>query len=180
MGEISPEDLGRTLTHEHIYFDGPWAFVPPPNKNIEKYISEKLSLSNVGLIKQYPYGHLENFHMMGDEVKEAVVFDLKLYKEWGGGSIVENTPHGSHGSHEFARNISIETNVHVVQGTGHYRQIVQSESTLQMTVEQMVNLYTNDILVGNEFDAFPGDPIKCGAIGEVASEWPITGRENIF
>lgn len=176
LGEISPEELGRTLTHEHTYFDAPWAFVPPPTKAIEKLINEKLTLSNVGLLKQYPYGRAENFHMMGDEVKEAVLYDLKLYKEWGGGSIVENTSHGLHGSLEFSRNISRETNVHVIHGTGHYRQIVQTENTLQMSVEQLTNLYTNDILVGVEFDSFPGDPIKCGAIGEVGSDWPLSGK----
>lgn len=114
--------------------------------------------------------------MTDDECKQAIENDVRLYKKWGGGGIVENSSHGLHANWEFVRTVSRKTNVHIIHGTGHYIESVQPESVKHMSIEEMSNLYTNDIMTGVEFDSFPGDPIKCGAIGEVASIWPITGK----
>ena len=32
LGPVDPGQLGRTLTHEHILFDGSWVITPSPRR----------------------------------------------------------------------------------------------------------------------------------------------------
>lgn len=71
--------------------------------------------------------------------------------------------------------LSRDSGVNVIAGTGHYIEMTQDPNTLNMTVEEMINLYTNDITEGVNVE---GEKIKCGFIGEVGSVWPITDFEK--
>lgn len=53
LGLISPEELGRTLTHEHFSLDFNKFYVAPPDK-FETYLDSEITLDNVGVVRQYP------------------------------------------------------------------------------------------------------------------------------
>lgn len=106
---------------------------------------------------------------------ESVVRDVQLYREWGGGTIVENSSHGLQRNLTFSVKVAKETGVHVVAGTGHYVHDVQEPHDLAMSVEQMVELYRTEMTVGCEV-AGETERVKCGFIGEVGSVWPIHGK----
>ena len=56
---------------------------------------------------------------MGDEACESAVIDsLKKFKAAGGGCIVENSTFGLNRRSEFLKNLSQETGVHIIAGTG--------------------------------------------------------------
>lgn len=117
---------------------------------------------------------MTNTILYDDETLEAVKKDIQLYKKFGGDSIIENTNHGIRRDLEFMVDVSKATGVHIVAGTGHYVHSVQPESTLSMTIEQMVDLYSKEMISGVEV---PGrGMVKCGFIGEVGSVWPIHGK----
>lgn len=52
------------------------------------------------------------------ETHAAVLYDMKLYKQFGGGSVVENSSHGLQRNVEFMKEVSRKTGVHVIAGTG--------------------------------------------------------------
>jgi phosphotriesterase-related protein len=54
------------------------------------------------------------------ETHAAVLYDMKLYKQFGGGSIVENSSHGLQRNVEFMKEVSQKAGVHVIAGTGKY------------------------------------------------------------
>lgn len=173
LGLIEPNLLGRTLTHEHIAIDFRHFHCGPPCHELKNYFGNKITLENVGYLRQYPYSSLTNTILYDDETLEAVKKDIYLYKQFGGDSIIENTNHGIKRDLEFMVDVSKATGVNIVAGTGHYVHSVQQESTLNMTIEQLADMYAKELITGVEV---PGrGMVKCGFIGEVGSVWPIHG-----
>lgn len=43
---------------------------------------------------------------------------MKLYKQFGGGTVVENSSHGLQRNIKFLKEVSQRTGVHVIAGTG--------------------------------------------------------------
>lgn len=55
-GEITPDQLGKTLTHEHIRMDYKCCFVDPTtDAEKEKARDPEIRLDNLGWIRQYPF-----------------------------------------------------------------------------------------------------------------------------
>ena len=49
-GPIAPGDLGKTLIHEHLFFDLTCYFRPPEDQRGRSLVDEPLQLSNMGLV----------------------------------------------------------------------------------------------------------------------------------
>ncbi|XP_034937333.1 phosphotriesterase-related protein [Chelonus insularis] len=174
LGPTRVSQLGKTLTHEHLTLDFNKFYVPPP-KLLENYFqSKKIDLTNVGLVKQYPYSSSYNVNFNDDDTLVAVLEDVKMFKKFGGGTIVENTSYGIRRDIPFAKKVSQETGVNIIIGTGHYVEAVQNMSVLMMSEEKIYDLVMKELTQGCE--EFP--EVKAGFIGEVGSSWPITDFEK--
>lgn len=179
MGVTSPKNLGITLTHEHLSLDFHHFHSCAP-LHLENYVTEreKISLKNLGVLRQYPYSSRYNINFHDEDTHDSVLEDVKLFKKWGGGTIVENTTCGINRNLEFCREVAEKTGVNIISGTGHYIAATQTESERSLTIEAMADIYSKDILVGVDFKGNGKDFIKCGFIGEVGSGWPLTGKIN--
>lgn len=162
------------MDFHHFYFDAP--------EHLRGYVTEKekISIGNLGILRQYPYASRYNIRFCDDDTKEKVIEDLHLYKKWCGGNctIVENTTTGIVRDLKFYREAARQTGVNVIAGTGHYLEMTQKSGELLLTIEQMTELYTKEIVTGVDVsNAQDGsDIIKCGFLGEIGSNWPITGK----
>ncbi|KAG5684563.1 hypothetical protein PVAND_013788 [Polypedilum vanderplanki] len=183
LGNVKPEELGRTLTHEHFSLNFDKFYYAPP-ENLSKFftegINEKLHMRNAGFIRQYPYGSKYNINFEDEDTHRAVFEDVKLYKQFGGGTIVENTTCGINRNLKLMYNISKETGVNVIAGTGYYLGMTQKSEILGISVENMVESYTREILEGIDVEISPSEKvkIKCGIIGEIGSAYPISEFEK--
>lgn len=148
--------------------------------HLQPYVTEteKIKLENLGVLRQYPYASAFNINFYDEETRECVAEDLKLFKKWGGGTIVENTSHGLKRDLLFYREMAIRTGINIVAGTGHYVELTQSNSGRLMSVEAMIDLYTKELTTGVDINNDGKEFVKCGIIGEVGSGWPITGDLN--
>ncbi|KAK0180247.1 hypothetical protein PV327_005912 [Microctonus hyperodae] len=173
LGLTELSQLGRTLTHEHLALDFNKFFVSPPRK-LEKYFMTTINLSNVGYVKQYPYSSRYNVNFNDNDTETAVIKDVKLYKQFGGGTIVENTSHGIKRDIPSMKRISQATGVHVIAGTGHYVESTQDDNNLILQEESMYNLMLKELTEG----CVNYPEVKAGFIGEVGSSWPITDFEK--
>ena len=54
--------------------------------------------------------------------------------------------------------------------SGYYVNNFQTEATRQLSVEAMAEKIRHDVTEGVE-----GTDVKCGVIGEVGCQWPLTG-----
>lgn len=171
------------MTHEHFSLDFHKFYSEPP-KPLAKFFNEgdneKIHLQNVGFVRQYPYGSHYNIKFNDDETHQAVVSDVKLFKEFGGRTIVENTTYGINRNLELMYQVARSTGVNIVAGTGHYLEMTQKPETLNMTVEEMTELYTRELVdgVSVQLSQVEAVNIKCGFIGEVGSVYPITAFER--
>ncbi|GBP08754.1 Phosphotriesterase-related protein [Eumeta japonica] len=90
LGPVKGE-FGRTLTHEHLALNFTHFYRKPPQQ-LAKSIEQKISLSNLSYLRQYPYSSWDNLRFDDEEANGAVVTDVMAYKAFGGG---ENVFHSS-------------------------------------------------------------------------------------
>lgn len=83
-GPIDPKSLGFTLTHEHFSLDFEKFYASPP-VGLENYIDDKITLKNVGYVRQYPYSSRFNINFQDEETHHAVLKDVTNFKHSGGG-----------------------------------------------------------------------------------------------
>ncbi|XP_033221328.1 phosphotriesterase-related protein [Belonocnema kinseyi] len=172
LGPVNVSLLGRTLTHEHLAIDFEPFYVAPPVQ-LQNFFDANINIQNVGFIKQYPYSSSTNLQLNSDS-EEAVLQDVKLFKEHGGGTIVENTSHGIKRNIPFMKRVSRESGVHIIAGTGHYVALTQSAQSLSNSEERMFDLIIKEMTEGCEESM----DVKAGFIGEVGSAWPIEDFEK--
>jgi predicted metal-dependent phosphotriesterase family hydrolase len=140
-GPIKAQDLGLTLTHEHL-------------------------LANALL--EYRSG---GFMMDVDVACE----ELSHFAAAGGGTLVDLTTDEFGRSPLALREISERTGVHVVMGSGHYREPYFDKDWFDRTsTDEIADLIVRDVTVG------VGDTgVRSGIIGEIgADKWYLTAAEE--
>ncbi|XP_055698422.1 phosphotriesterase-related protein [Phlebotomus papatasi] len=175
-GTVASNSLGYTLTHEHLALDFTHFHTEPPQPLASIFQAPRITLENVGFVRQYPYSSSYNLSFNDEDSRLAVEKDIEAFKRFGGGTIVENTSHGLNRNLGLMHDISVATGVQIVAGTGHYVASLQTASTQAMTVEQLTDMYSKEIISG--IDVNPNLNIKCGFIGEVGSGWPLHDFEK--
>ena len=169
-GDISPEDLGTTLCHEHLRIELKKIFQEPADrKNFERAYSH-VTLENLGWVRAHYINNLDN---LGLYEEQLVVDEVSLFKEAGGSTLVEVTPVDIGRNPESLLRIAEATQLNIVMGSGYYvfgthpaDLKVRSEDSL---AEEMVN----DIRQG------VGDTgIQSGIIGEIGCSWPLHEDER--
>ncbi|KAK1174075.1 phosphotriesterase-related protein-like [Huso huso] len=170
LGLVDPNQLGRTLTHEHLTMTFEFCFCPPPPGQ-ESLADAQIEMQNMFWLQQNPYSSKENLLLNQETV--AVKEELLQFKRAGGGTIVENTTTGINRDMKTLKWLSQETGVHVVAGAGYYVFDTHSSETRSMPVEKLTDIIVSEIEHGAD-----GTDIKCGVIGEIGTSWPITESEK--
>jgi len=166
LGLISSEELGPTLTHEHLLLDMRCWFVEPKTARESALAAEPVSLKNLGWVRYHYSSSLDNLQLLDEEVAAR---ELQLFKEAGGGTLVELTSIGLGRSPLGLARISRASGVHVVMGTGYYVTGLPGMCTDGIWAEdRLVSEMVRDIEIGVEDSG-----IRAGIIGEVGVEWPL-------
>lgn len=160
-GEIKSQDLGITLTHEHLMVDvRNWLLAPPENDEFLKTLSkEKVNIDNRGDLIYYCCYSEDNMHQTDPNVSinEAIKF-----KEAGGSSIIDLTLDSIGRNPEALLSISLATGLNVVMGCGYY---VESSWTKE---EKRLPAVVLAKRIMDEFsDGVKDSNIRPGIIGEI-------------
>ncbi len=92
VGTISPDELGRTLMHEHIICDVTKPFYLPPETDEERELAEQpLSLKNIYWVSYHTRKSKPN--LLLDSIDTAIE-EISQFAKAGGQTIVEVTPVG--------------------------------------------------------------------------------------
>eukprot|EP00095_Tigriopus_kingsejongensis_P011940 maker-scaffold1303_size49631-snap-gene-0.17 protein:Tk11940 transcript:maker-scaffold1303_size49631-snap-gene-0.17-mRNA-1 annotation:"phosphotriesterase-like protein" len=172
LGDVPIEELGRTLTHEHLSMTFPFLVdQPEPGPKLP------WTLENAHWIRQHPYSHNDNLLLDRKSSFQAIVDSVRRFKSLGGGCLVENSTIGLNRNLRDLQDISMATGVHVVAGTGFYVAECQAPETLLKTTEELHNVMLKEIV-----DGHPGGindlPVKCGFIGEIGCSYPLLDFEK--
>ncbi|XP_033123441.1 phosphotriesterase-related protein-like [Anneissia japonica] len=170
LGSISPSEIGRTLTHEHLHvtFVAYWR---KPNDEYRGIIDTPITMKNLKFLKHFPYSVKANLDMR-DEA-DAVIEELEIFKQNGGTCIVDVTPVDIGRDIQILADYSKKTGVHIVGGTGYYLCTSMPTKLNTMTEEEIVTEMKSDLTEGAD-----GTNIKCGVIGEVGCSWPVHPNEQ--
>uniref|UniRef100_UPI00358F46E9 phosphotriesterase-related protein isoform X1 n=2 Tax=Myxine glutinosa TaxID=7769 RepID=UPI00358F46E9 len=168
LGAIAPDQLGITLPHEHICIDA--SLLRCPDSSGEDRGNAPFDWCNLHWIQQHPFGHRSNLELYKemDTIKE----ELCSFRKAGGGTLVENSSIGLQRNVKVLRQLSLDSGVNIVCGTGFYVDSSHSKETRNMSEEQLAEVMRRELLEGVD-----GTGICCGIIGEIGCSWPITESE---
>ena len=174
-GTISPDQLGVTMTHEHLLSDMSVVYPPPAEASAKGFWSQPVSLETIGYLTYYgsPRGAGRNLHdAMFLDVPTAIE-EVMLYKQYGGNSIVDATSISLGRDPVGLARISRATGINVVMGGSYYLDESLPPDMGSRSEDDLVEQFVRDITEGAN-----GTGIKSGIIGEVGCSWPLTENER--
>ena len=170
LGLVSPSELGPTTTHEHLYLDFSFMYRPAQDSPSPEMEDAVISLENIGWIRRNYYSNRFNIQLMDPD---TTVDELNLFRDVGGGAIVEATTIGIGRNPYALARISRESGVHIIMGAGYYVDMVHPEDMDGRSVDDLAGEITGDIV-----DGVGDSGVKAGIIGEVGCTWPLTPNER--
>ena len=170
LGPVSPSGLGPTTTHEHLYLDFSAMYRPAQDSPSQNLADAPITLENLGWIRRNYYSNHFNLQLMDPA---TTIEEVGMYREAGGGTIVEATTVGIGRNPDALARISRESGVHIVMGAGFYVDAVHPDDMDERSVEDLAQQIIGDIEQGVD-----GSGIKAGIVGEVGCTWPLTPNER--
>jgi len=168
-GPVPREQLGITLIHEHLLFDGDWHHEPLADPARAAIGESPLRMDTIGWARKYGYEHLDNSHRL--DVDEAAR-EAMYFKAAGGQTVVDVTPIGLGRDPEALLAIARATGLNIVMGCGYYVHRRHPPELEERTVEDITAELIEEITVGVD-----GTGIRAGIIGEIGMT-TITAREE--
>ncbi len=107
---------------------------------------------------------IKSYDVIFDD-EQVAQHEVQLFKDAGGGSLIDASSSGIGTNPESLRRISKNTGVNIVLGCGWYREIVYEDAVFRQTSNQLAQRMVNEIHEG-----FAGTDVKPGFIGEIGTE----------
>ena len=107
---------------------------------------------------------IKSYDVIFDD-EQVAQHEVQLFKDAGGGSLIDASSSGIGTNPESLRRISKNTGVNIVLGCGWYREIVYEDAVFRQTSNQLAQRMVNEIREG-----FAGTDVKPGFIGEIGTE----------
>lgn len=176
LGEIEPSALGVTLTHEHllIVFDryraGRGLPAGPRMPVVDPRAAAPITLETAGWVRRNWASHPGNSRL---DDPDLAIRELRLFKQAGGGAVVDATNPDLGRDPEALARISRETGVHVVMGAGHYVDANHPPDMDSRTEEALFDEVVRDVTEGCD-----GTAVRAGIIGEIGCSAPMTENER--
>lgn len=170
-GPIAPEDLGVTITHEHVFMDlaDTW-FQKPSSAREQELARQPVSLDNLWYVHQHRYSNKDNLRI--GSFDEAV-WEIKQLRYAGGDALVDVTPKHCGGDPRGVRAVSLETGVHIVHGTAFYVRDAHPDRVDDMSVADIADEFVTDIREGIDETG-----IRAGIVGEIGLTADIHEQEE--
>jgi len=169
-GLIEPSRLGMTLTHEHMLIDLSSVHGPPLDPEEKAIYYSELNEKTLGMIRHHHVSNAQNYRLtnIGTAVDEVT-----LYKNHGGGTLVDATSEGIGRDPKGLLEISTSTGVNIIMGSGFYVQSSHPTFVKEETSRELSERIIEDIVAGAS-----GSTVKSGIIGEIGCSWPLTANER--
>ena len=169
-GPIEPGDLGKTLIHEHLFFDLSCYFRPPEDERGKCLADEPLQLSNLGWVRQNIMSSRPNLVMDDAGVVEA---EVGKFQNLGGSALVDQTIRGIAPNPQGLARVSARTGVRIVAGNGYYIHPSHPPDMDDKTIEDI-----RAEIIRNVTEGIDGSGIRSGLIGEIGACWPLHPNEE--
>ena len=169
-GPIDPGDLGVTLSHEHVFVDQSPFTSPPPQASARDLHYQPVSQENIGFLRHHYFRNADNGRVFDIE---GAIEEVALYKQFGGGGLIDVTSMGVGRDPMGLARVSRATGVHIIMGGSYYQRLVHPPDMDDLSEDDLVTRIVADITEGAD-----GTRIKTGVIGEVGCGWPLSDNER--
>jgi len=159
-GRIAPEQLGKTMTHEHFLWDQRcWWKGEPDELSLREFVHQEVKIENLGMLRYHAHQNLDNIVQLNVAL---AIEEASFFKMAGGSSIVDATSIGIGRAPEALLAISEMTGLNVIMGAGYY---VSASHPAEIRNLDKFRIAEKII---NEFNKGVKDTgIKPGIIGEI-------------
>lgn len=163
LGDLSPDELGYTHTHEHLLSD--LSLPLPADATVAERLAadDAIKLDNLYAQRRF---HYSNHDLRLDSESDAIEA-MEEYRAAGGRSVVEATSIGLGRNPEGISRISRATGVNVVMGSSFYWRPYHPAWLDDLTQAQITELIVRDVTEG-----VGESGVRAGVIGEVGLGWP--------
>jgi len=170
LGDIPIDQLGITLTHEHLLLDTLVWVTPSENEELRSLVNAPIRMENLGELRLAPFISKDN--MVFDD-PDLMLDELAHFKKAGGKTIVDCTTIGIGRNISFLKKAAEVTGLNIIAGTGFYIDKSHPDYVKIKTVDELASLMVDEIERGVE-----GTGIRCGSIGEIGTGSPVTPNEE--
>ncbi len=170
LGLITPDQLGVTLTHEHLLIDLAFARPAPEEAIAREVYYAPLSMATLSQVRGQGMANQDDLKLLD---VETAISEATLYKQHGGTSLVDATSIGIARDPKALVRISRETGVNIVMGSSYYVAPSHPADMDSRSEDAIVEQIVSDITVGVDDTG-----VRSGIIGEVGCSWPLTDNER--
>lgn len=169
LGPISPEQLGVTMTHEHLLTDLTPVLPAEETASAKGFYESPVSLETLGRLRHYAARNADNARLLD---VDTAIQEVLLYKQYGGGSLVDATSLGIARDPRGLARISMATDVNVIMGASYYVADRHPSYIDSWSEAEIVEEIVRDVTEGAD------GTIRSGIIGEVGCSWPLVENER--
>jgi phosphotriesterase-related protein len=168
LGPVPADQLGHTLTHEHILSDVPDWGIPPMYPEL---LDHKVTIDILGKLRRDIWSCKDNLRLDEPEVS---LQEVASFKAKGGGTLVDVTSVGLKRDILGVAKIARATGVHVVAGTGFYIHSGHPASVAMQTVDELAAWMVSETME----EGIEGTGMRAGIIGEIGISSPMHPDEE--
>lgn len=158
QGPISPDQLGITLMHEHLFTDRSRLWIDPVGPQ-KKFARSPVQMNMLGELRLKPYSNYDNCLLI--DIDLATEEAAHFYNH-GGSTIVDVTTIGIGRDPRALFEVSRRTNLNIVMGSGFYLHETIPDYVKEMDIDAIKEIIVKDLIVGAD-----DTNIKAGIIGEI-------------
>jgi phosphotriesterase-related protein len=146
LGDVSVDDLGVVLPHEHLMWDQLcWAHPEPQELGEREQFRQPVSIQNRGSVVYHAFDYRDNLRQtdVGVAVREARKFKLH-----GGGTICDVSSAGLGRDPKALRQIALETGLNIIMGSALYVASSWSDAEKKLQPSDICRLLEADFVNG--------------------------------
>lgn len=160
LGPITPDELGITLTHEHLLVDISAWFFEPESDAARTDLDRPVEMSMLADLRRRPMSVTRDNLVLDD--RELALTELEHFAHAGGGTIVEVSNYGLARDPEGLRAIARASSLNVVMSTGFYVENAHPPWVAERSADELAELMVSEIT-----DGVDDTGIRAGLIGEI-------------
>jgi phosphotriesterase-related protein len=170
LGPIPVEQLGITLTHEHIMSDCGCNGPEPPEASRAGLFRKPLTMDILGEVRLLPQCNRDNQRL--DDV-DLLAAEVSKFRDWGGQTIVEQSLDGIGRDPVGLQMVSRRSGVQIIMGAGYYIEFSHPAKVRHMSPDDIADEIVRDLTEG-----VPGKGVRAGIIGEIGIDMDFTSEEE--
>ncbi len=170
LGPVSADELGLTLTHEHLFIDLICYWRPPTEATLLAYADAPVEMGNLGQIRRNPLLNRDNLRLTD---LDLAIQEVMEFRKLGGATIVDVTPADIGRDPLALQIVSRITGLNIVAGCGHYVHVAHPSALGDESAEAIAERLVKELTEGI------GDTgVRPGIIGEIGTSDPLHPNEE--